>query len=39
MTGTVAPAFGQAGGGVEAFFAAAVGNAQSPPVVTVIPED
>ena len=29
--GTVAPAFGQAGGGVEAFFASAVKNVQKPP--------
>lgn len=38
-TGTVVPAFGQAGGGVEAFFALAVSNTQSPPVVTIISED
>jgi hypothetical protein len=29
--GTVAPAYGQAGGGVEAYFANAVTNANSPP--------
>jgi hypothetical protein len=30
--GTVAPAFGQAGGGVEAYFTNAVTNVQMPPV-------
>ena len=30
--GTVASAFGQAGGGVEACFASTVTNAKSPPV-------
>jgi hypothetical protein len=29
--GTVAPAFGQSGGGVEAYFAKAVANAKMPP--------
>ncbi len=33
--GTVAPAFGQAGGGVEAFFASAVTNARVPPAAVV----
>ena len=31
--GTVAPAFGQAGGGVEAYFARAGTNAKSPPAI------
>jgi len=38
-TGTVAPAFTQFGGGVEALFVSAVNNGQSPPVVLPIPED
>ncbi len=38
-TGTVAPAFGQSGGGVEALFAAAVSNLQWPAVVFPVPED
>lgn len=38
-TGTVAPAFSQSGGGVEALFTTAVNNAQSPAVMTLIPED
>jgi hypothetical protein len=38
-TGTVAPAFGQSGGGVEALFVLAVSNGHSPPVVLTIPED
>jgi len=33
--GTVAPAFGQAGGGVEAYFASAVTNAKVPPAPVV----
>ena len=37
--GTVAPAFGQAGGGVEALFASTVVNAQSPAVYSALPED
>ena len=38
--GTVAPAFGQAGGGVEAYFANAVTNAQVPPTpVTNLPDE
>ena len=38
--GTVAPAFGQAGGGVEAYFANAVPNAQVPPApVTKQPDE
>lgn len=37
--GTVAPAFGQAGGGVEALFVSAVVNAQSPPVSTKLSDD
>lgn len=37
--GTVAPAFGQAGGGVEAYFPNAVTNAKGTAVVTPIPED
>jgi hypothetical protein len=38
-TGTVGPAFGQSGGGVEALFVLAVSNGHSPPVVFTIPED
>jgi hypothetical protein len=30
--GTVAPAFGQSGGGIEAFFAAGATNVQSPAI-------
>jgi hypothetical protein len=37
--GTVAPAFGQSGGGVEAYFAGAVTNAQSPPVYSLMPDE
>jgi hypothetical protein len=37
--GTVAPAYGQAGGGVEAFFAKAVTNAQSPARYKNIPDE
>jgi len=38
--GTVAPAFGQAGGGVEAYFANAIPNARIPPVpVTKLPDE
>lgn len=38
--GTVAPAFGQAGGGVEAFFRSGATNAASPPTpVTVEPDE
>ena len=38
--GTVAPAFGQAGGGVEAYFANAVANAKVPPApVTKLPDE
>lgn len=37
--GTVAPAYGQAGGGVEAFFAKAVVNAQSIPKYQHIPDE
>lgn len=38
--GTVAPAFGQAGGGVEAYFPNAVTNAQIPPApVATIPDE
>jgi len=38
--GTVAPAFGQAGGGVEALFANAVANQKSPPTPPgVIPDE
>ena len=38
--GTVAPAFGQSGGGVEAYFANAVVNARIPPVaVTRLPDE
>ena len=37
--GTVAPAYGQAGGGVEAFFVKAVVNAQSPPQYLNIPDE
>ena len=38
--GTVAPAFGQAGGGVEAYFAHAVPNAKSPPApVAMLPDE
>jgi len=38
--GTVAPAFGQAGGGVEALFANAVANQKSPPTQpSVIPDE
>jgi hypothetical protein len=37
--GTVAPAFGQAGGGVEALFVNKVVNAQSPAIYTALPED
>jgi len=37
--GTVAPAFGQAGGGVEALFVNAVVNVQSPPVSTLLKFD
>lgn len=33
--GTVAPAFGQAGGGVEAYFAKSVTNAKVPPAAMV----
>jgi hypothetical protein len=38
-SGTVAPAFGQAGGGVEALFASAVVNAQSPAAWPPLPDD
>lgn len=38
--GTVAPAFGQAGGGVEAYFSEAVTNATAPPTpVTKLPDE
>ena len=37
--GTVAPAFGQSGGGVEAYFVGAVTNAQSPPVYSLMPDE
>lgn len=38
--GTVAPAFGQAGGGVEAYFSSAVTNAKRPPTpVSTIPDE
>lgn len=38
--GTVAPAFGQAGGGVEAYFANAVTNAKTPPTpVAKLPDE
>lgn len=38
--GTVAPAFGQAGGGVEAYFANGVTNAQIPPTpITTLPDE
>jgi hypothetical protein len=38
--GTVAPAFGQSGGGVEAYFANAVPNAVAPPApVTKLPDE
>jgi hypothetical protein len=38
--GTVAPAYGQAGGGVEAYFANAVTNAKVPPnPVTILPDE
>jgi hypothetical protein len=38
--GTVAPAFGQAGGGVEAYFTNAVPNAKSPPApVAKLPDE
>lgn len=38
--GTVAPAFGQAGGGVEAYFSSAVANAKSPATpVSKIPDE
>jgi hypothetical protein len=38
--GTVAPAFGQSGGGVEAYFANAVPNAKVPPTpVTKVPDE
>lgn len=38
--GTVAPAFGQAGGGVEAYFSQAVVNAKNPPTtVSKIPDE
>ena len=38
--GTVAPAFGQAGGGVKAYFANAVPNAVAPPApVTKLPDE
>ena len=37
--GTVAPAFGQAGGGVEAFFTNAVVNATAPSVLTLDLDD
>jgi hypothetical protein len=37
--GTVAPAFGQAGGGVEAYFANAVQNAATPAPVTKLPDE
>jgi hypothetical protein len=38
--GTVAPAFGQAGGGVEAYFATAVTNAKIPPAgVVTLPDE
>jgi hypothetical protein len=37
--GTVAPAFGQAGGGVEAYFPSAVTNAKGVAAVTTLPED
>jgi len=38
--GTVAPAFGQAGGGVEAYFASAVTNAKTPPTpVSTLPDE
>ena len=38
--GTVAPAFGQSGGGVEAYFANAVPNAKVPPTpVTKLPDE
>jgi hypothetical protein len=37
--GTVAPAFGHAGGGVESYFANAVSNAKVPPTpVTTLPD-
>lgn len=38
-TGTVAPAFGQAGGGVEAVFVAAVANGQSLPFSSKLADD
>jgi hypothetical protein len=38
--GTVAPAFGQSGGGVEAYFSSAVINAKNPPpAVSKIPDE
>jgi hypothetical protein len=38
--GTVAPAFGQAGSGVEAYFSTAVTNAKRPPTpVSKIPDE
>jgi hypothetical protein len=38
--GTVAPAYGQAGGGVESYFANAVTNARVPPApVTTLPDE
>jgi hypothetical protein len=38
--GTVAPAFGQAGGGVEAYFSNSVTNAKVPPTpVTMLPDE
>jgi len=37
--GTVAPAFGQSGGGVESFFANAVKSAQKPPTAPSLMPD
>jgi hypothetical protein len=37
--GTVAPAFGKAGGGVEAYFAKAVTNAKTPAAVVTLPDE
>jgi hypothetical protein len=39
ICGTVAPAYGQAGGGVETLFVSAVKNGQVPPVSSRLPDD
>jgi hypothetical protein len=39
ICGTVAPAYGQAGGGVEALFVNAVNNGQVPRVSSLLPDD